>query len=231
MQNHTKISLEEIENAIVARDKKDAEIDRENRIELVKKGLRLIQPKKIIKIDTGKVIGVPNVVNLIKKEITDSDTIIAVEGESGCGKSSTAKMLAEEHETGIISASDIFRYLTYSKLKDQSKKIAEIIASLEYKLNNDRIYLFEDQTNITKDLHSQLHTHEIDLNVAHVASRSQAQVIGFLSGEILRLSGHVDKKIIFEGRAFTLDFLPCDLRVVLFADVDVRAKRRMEQER
>lgn len=231
MQNITKPSLEEIHQAIIARDTKDAQIDRENRIELVKNGLNIIQPKKIIKIDTGKVIGVPKVVDLIKKEVAEDDKIIAVEGESGCGKSSTAKMLAEEFETSIISASDVFRYLTFVQINNQSKQIDEIIAGLEYKLDNDRIYLFQDQTNITNDLHSQLHTHEIDLNVAHVASRSQAQAIRFLNQQIHYLSEKINKKIIFEGRAFTLDFLPCDLRVVLFTDVDVRAKRRMEQER
>lgn len=229
MQNNIKPSLEEIEKAIIDRDEKDAEIDRVNRTELVKAGLKIIQPKKIIKIDTGKVIGVPNVVDLIKKEIGVDDKIIAVEGESGCGKSSTAKMLASEYTTGIISASDIFRYLTYFRLQDKFKKLDEIIAGIDYKFKNDGLYLFNGNVNITKDLHSELHTHQIDINVAEMASISQAEVINFLNKKLMVLTESVENKIIMEGRAFTLDFLPCDLRIILYANIKIRAERRIKQ--
>jgi len=231
MNNISKPNIEEVKNAIVSRDAKDAKIDQKNRTELVSEGLQIIYPKKTIKIDTGEIIGIPNVVDLIVKQIRGSDRIISVEGESGCGKSSTAKMLAEKFGTSVISASDIFRYLTYTKQNDNSKEIKQIISDLGYQQDKDQLCLCNSQVNITKDLHKKLHTYEIDVEVAQVAEISQSEVIEFLNKEIKHLLASGDKKIIIEGRAFTLDFLPADLRIKLFADIVVRVERRLVQER
>lgn len=227
MQNITKPSLEEIESAIIVRDSKDAQIDQENRIQLVKNGLKLIQPKRIIKIDTGKVIGVANVVNLIKKEIAEDNKIIAVEGESGCGKSSTAKALSDEIGAILFSMGEIFRYLTYVRSLDKNFEIKEELNSLEYRIVEDKLCLHKGDQNISIELRPELHNHQIDLEVANTASQSQQEVIEFMALTIPKLAKQSQKKIVLEGRAFTLDFLPCDLRVVLYADVKIRAERRM----
>jgi len=229
MQNIIKPSLEEIEKAIIVRDKKDAEIDRKNRIELVAAGLKMIQPKKVIKIDTGKVIGVPNVVNLIKKEILKDDKIIAVEGESGCGKSSTAEALSDNIGAILFSMGEIFRYLTFVRLSDSSFEVNEELNSLEYRIIEDKLCLHKKSQNISHELKSELNSHKIDLEVANTATESQYEVIKFMSGTIPKIARNSGKKIILEGRAFTLDFLPCDLRIILFADCKVRAERRMNE--
>jgi cytidylate kinase len=231
MQNNTKPSLEEIHQAIIVRDKKDAEIDKKNRSKLVKNGLKIIQPKKIIKINTGEVIGVPNVVNLIKKEVVLDDRIISVEGESGCGKSSTAEALSEVIGAILFSMGELFRYLTYVRLSDQNFEIEEELNSLEYRMVEEKLCLHKGSQNITNELKTELHSHKIDLEVANTASQSQLEVIRYMSVSIPNLANQSQKKIVLEGRAFTLDFLPSDLRIILFADVEVRAERRMKQER
>lgn len=231
MQKISKPSLEEIHQAIIVRDKKDAEIDKENRSKLVKNGLKIIQPKKIIKINTGEVIGVPNVVNLIKKEVVLDDRIISVEGESGCGKSSTAEALSEVIGAILFSMGELFRYLTYVRLLNHDFEIDEELTGLEYRIIEDKLCLHKGSQNISNDLGAELHNHQIDLEVANTASKSQLEVIKYMSVNIPNLAKQSQKKIVLEGRAFTLDFLPCDLRVVLFADVRVRAERRLKQER
>ena len=231
MQNNLKPTPKEVEQAIIDRDRKDAEIDKSNRSELIKHGLKNIQPKKIIKIDTGKVIGVQNVVDLIKKEITPGDKIISIEGESGCGKSATVRVLSENLGATIVSASEVFRYLTFTQLNGQAEDINKILSSLGYHSLNGKTYLFDNKINVTKDLHSQLHTHQVDIAVAVFASKNQVAVLNFLNKEIERLSERPGAKLILEGRAHSLDYLPCDLRVKLVADINIRVKRRLEQER
>lgn len=227
MQNNIKPNLKEIEKAIIERDKKDAKIDETNRRELVKAGLKIIQPKKLLKIDTAEVVGVPNVVNIIKKEIGTDYHIISIEGESGCGKSSTAKMLAEEIDAILFSMGEIFRYLTYVRLADNDFEIKEELNSLEYRIVEDKLCLHKKTRNISSELKNELNSHKIDLEVANTAKESQHEVIEFMSKTIPKIARDSGKKIVLEGRAFTLDFLPCDLRVILFANIEVRAVRRM----
>lgn len=231
MQNNIKPSLEEIEKAIIQRDRIDFGIDKENRASLVGKGLKLIRPKKVIKIDTGEVIGVSNVIDLIKKEITSADKIISIEGESGCGKSSTAEMLAEEIDAILFSMGEVFRYLTYVRLVDNDFEIKEELNSLEYRIVEDKLCLYKQSQNISNELKSKLNSHRIDLEVAKTAKESQREVIEFMSKSIPIIAKDSGKTVVLEGRSFTLDFLPCDLRVILYTDIKVRAERRMNQTR
>ena len=50
-----------------------------------------------------------------------------------------------------------------------------------------------------------------------------------MAKEISQLTKQTNKKIIMEGREFTLDFIPSDLRINLVADARTRAKRRTVQ--
>lgn len=229
MQNNLEPNLQETEAAIIERDKKDAKIDDRNRKDLVKVGLKPYKPKRIIKINTGKVIGVENVVNLIVKQLKEVDKIISIEGTSSCGKSSTAEMLAEKIKVIHISVGGLVRYLTYYIERNQVTKLEDILLNLSYKIVANKACLFEGNDNLSAKLVNDLHSHNIDLKVTGIAKISQEKIIKFLTKEIKRLRENLETKIVIDGRAHTLDFLPSDVRIILNADSNIRAKRRLKQ--
>lgn len=223
-------SLDKIHKAIIERDKKDAKICAENRRNLNKVGLRLYKPKRIIKINTGKVIGVENVVNLIAKQLKENEKMISIEGTSGCGKSSTAEMLAKKINAVQISVGELIRYLTYYIESDQNAEPKTILSNLSYKIINNKACLFKRDNDLLKKIGDDLHIHNIDLLVADVARICQAEVIKFMLRETKHLAENSQYNIIIDGRAHSLDFLPSDLRVILYADAGVRAERRLKQD-
>lgn len=222
-------NLDKIKKAITERDKKDAETEKKNQKNMVKAGLNLHRPKRIIRINTGKVIGVLNVVNLIARQLKEGEKIISIEGVSGCGKTSTAETLAKKIGANQISAGEIFRYLTYCLREYPGAKPEDILLNLSTKVFRDRICLYRDKENVSVKFKNSLHTHNIDIKVADVAKIYQAEVLKFMSKEIERLVNNSQHKIIIDGRAYSLDFLPSDLRIILYADEKVRAERRLKQ--
>jgi hypothetical protein len=62
--------------------------------------------------------------------------------------------------------------------------------------------------------------------VVETAEKYQKEVIEFCAKEITKIKENSKTKILIEGRSFTLDFLPSDLRIKLFADAPIRDKQR-----
>ena len=219
---------------LLERDLKDMEIDKENRAKLELEGLTARLPKKTIKIDTGRAGGVESVVNIIIGEIEPCDKIISLEGASGVGKTSAAEHLAKKLGATKLSFGEVFRYLTYLTLKE-SRPVAEFlpetIDKLSYSVRDGAVVLMDGQINISVSLADELRSSGVERKLPEIAGQIQAPVIGFLQKnlELLRVSS--DRKILVEGRAFSLDFLPCDLRVKLVADPSIRADRRWAQSR
>ena len=176
-------------------------------------------------------IGVSNVVKFIKEKLSDKDKIISITGISGTGKSTTAEKLKKELGAVKFSMGEIFRYLTYLKIKNTKSKIdfKEIIKNMHYKMESGSLNLFDSNLNITKSLKKELRLAKIDTGVPETASITQELVLGFMAKEISQLTKQTNKKIIMEGREFTLDFIPSDLRINLVADARTRAKRRTVQ--
>ena len=216
---------------IKSRDKRDAQIDKANRVSLKTTGLKEQKPKKSIEVNTGKLIGVSNVVKFIKEKLSDKDKIISITGMSGTGKSTTAERLKKELGAVKFSMGEIFRYLTYLKIKNTKSEIdfKEIIKNMHYKMETDGLNLFDGNLNITKSLKKELRLAEIDIGVPKTASITQELVLSFMAKEISQLTKQTSKRIIMEGREFTLDFIPSDLRINLVADACTRAKRRTAQ--
>jgi len=223
--------ISEILVALIERDFKDMEIEELNKKELIEKGLTTQKPKKKIIIDTGRIKGVENVLEIIKSNIAKDKSIkiIAIEGKSGTGKSTTATKLKETLDAQIFSIGEIFRYLTYLALQKKEKNLSTVINRLSYKIVNGKIKLFDKDLNISDSLSSELRNKEIELKIPEIASSFQKEVIEFLQREILKLREKTKNIIIIEGRSFTLDFLPSDLRVQLVTDPSIRAQRRWAQ--
>ncbi len=223
-------SLQEVLDLLIKRDMEDAEISKSNSLELIKKGLNKVEPKRKLTIDTGIVVGIENVINHIKNSLNDDDQIIALEGLSGVGKSSTAKALQRELQAASFSFGEIFRYLAYMKYKKQINDHKKVLEEVEYGLLDNALCLYCGNENLTHKLVKDLTEPNLVSLVPNVSAVTQDIAINFVSKEISRLKAVYDRRIIIEGRDFTLDFLPCDIRIELYADPMIRAKRRFHQD-
>jgi cytidylate kinase len=223
-----KQGISETLNEIAQLDMADKEIAKQNKELLVKKGLAEKKPKRNMKIDTGQVIGVDNVADIIISSITEMEKLIAIEGESGAGKSATTEVVAEKLQATRFSLSEVFRYLAYKYLTLKEDPI-KIIPRLSYNFIDGRLCLFDKKINITIDVAEKLQNEEVDQQVPLTAKECQAEVIKLAGIELEKLAQSSDKPIIIEGRGFTLDFLPADVRIRLTAPLAVRAERRFEQ--
>lgn len=221
--------LNSILNDLNIRDIKDAETDQENRDKFESQGLKLIKPEKSIIIDTGKIIGVENVADVIIDKIDSDIHIISIEGVSGTGKTDTANALHRRLGTIKLSFGEIFRYLTYRTIQDQNVNYLDIFKNLNYKIEGDKIHLYNKDVNVSEKHFTDLREKELEDLLPHIAAKIQKNVIAFTASEIERLRADLKKIVLLEGRGYTLDFLPSDLRIKLVADPKIRAERRLAQ--
>ena len=221
--------IQKIQLALEARDRDDSFIDKQNRKELSFSGLEEYEAKKRSIIDSGKIEGIEKVVDRIMQEVEDGHRIITIDGLSGSGKSSTARALARRIDGLLFSMGEIFRYLTYLYYVRNVSDFSEIFKNLDYRIIKNRICLFDGKINITFRMESELRDKKLESKIPEIAKKSQVEAIQFMSLQIRELSKELKKKIIIEGRAFTLDYLPTDLQISLTAGARVRAERRSLQ--
>ena len=222
------MTYRQVLKAIKDRDSKDARLEKINRAKLLKLGLKLYRPKRVLLVDTGKLEGVPRVVDHICKHLRSSENVITLEGISGSGKSSTAELLADKINAVRFSFGELFRYLTYLKLVKGVNELEPIFEKLYYRYSGSKLFLWHGRRNVTKSLAKQLRDPGIERMVPRVAEVTQKPALELFAREIGVL-GRSGRKIVIEGRAFTLDFLPSDIRIKLRCDARIRARRRLGQ--
>lgn len=229
-ENKHHLSLDEVLHQILQRDEEDRLISINNRKELIEKGLKPSEAKRRLSINTGEVVGIENVVEKIKSELFDSDKIIAIEGCSGAGKSSTTKALHAELSAISFSFGEVFRFLCYQENVRLDTNHQKSLTESRYQLIDNSLSLFHLDVDVSHHLSRHINDPEFSRLVPQTAAKNQDVVIEFMIKEIERINSEHNHKIILEGRDFTLDFLPCDLRVELWADAIIRAKRRLNQD-
>ncbi|MBU6389132.1 (d)CMP kinase [Patescibacteria group bacterium] len=215
---------------LVERDFQDAETAGRIRKELEAEGLALQKARRNLVIDTGLLHGAENVMKVIVSEmesLTDC-RIIAVEGLSGVGKGTITKHLCAELSAHSFSLGEVFRYLAYRHLRQPEADFANIAARLRYRYSATGPALYDGDEEVSERLKSDLRAPEVDKLVPQVASQTQPLVIRIMARALaeLRQSTEFTGAVVVEGRSFTLDFLPSDMRVKLIADPGIRAERR-----
>lgn len=169
--------------------------------------------------------------NLIIGEIGPDDKIISLEGVSGVGKTSTTERLAEKLGAAKLSFGKLFRYFTYLTLKENrftKEFISDVVGRLSYSIKNGSAVLMDGKTDVSNILSDELRSAEVERRLPEIAGQTQALAIGFLQNNLESLRAGPER-VLVEGRAFSLDFLPCDLRVKLVADPSIRADCRWAQ--
>ena len=151
--------------------------------------------------------------------------IIAIDGPSGTGKSTTARLLGERMNIPYIDSGKMYRGITYVLLKNNIKpnnikRITEITNSSEFEFVNDNVYLNG------KDITKKIKTLEV-LN--KVSSVSKIKELREILVRKLRKFGE-DRSLIMDGKDIgTVVFPNADYKFFIICDLDTKAARRQQE--
>ncbi len=149
---------------------------------------------------------------------------IAIDGPSGSGKGTIARLLAEEFNLTYLDTGATYRALAYKILKNNidlndKDAIIDIASKLDIKFTNNSLYL--DSENITKEIRS--------MEVTKITSliSSIPLVRKYMVDLQRKLAG---SDVVMEGRDITTVVLPdADYKIYLDASLDVRVERRYQE--
>lgn len=148
---------------------------------------------------------------------------IAIDGPAGSGKSTIAKLVADELNIIYVNTGGLFRCYALA-LKGQDYKNDDVIRNVlnKIKVEMKASELFLNGENVTKEI--------LDVEIGDIAS--------FISkNPIVREKYHQDINnfannfnVVMEGRDITTVVLPhAKYKIFLTANIDTRSKRRWEQ--
>jgi CMP/dCMP kinase len=154
---------------------------------------------------------------------------IAIDGPAAAGKSTVAKLVAENLSYIYIDTGAMYRALTYKALKEQldlddERSLYELLLQTTIELSPGKtgqvIYL--DGKNVT----SEIRTAEVSNSVSFVSRHSLVREELVKRQQSLAASGGV----VMDGRDIGTHVLPnAEVKVFLVASVEERAKRRHEE--
>ena len=157
------------------------------------------------------------------------DIIIAIDGHSGCGKSTTSRLLAKNLNFKYLDSGAKYRAVTLYFInkgvsQNDTKKIKDelnnIIIDFKYVEDNQHIFL-NDQ-----DVENEIRSDEISNQVSLFSSNSSIRK--FLVNK--QKTFGINKNIVVEGRDITTVVFPdAEIKVFMTADIQVRAKRRFNE--
>tara|TARA_S200000501_G_C20864476_1_gene761309 strand:- start:2932 stop:3606 length:675 start_codon:yes stop_codon:yes gene_type:complete len=158
-----------------------------------------------------------------------NDIIIAIDGHSGCGKSTTSKLLAKNLNFKYLDSGAMYRAVTlffinrgisHCDTKKIENELDNIIIDFKYVKDNQHIFLNN------QDVENDIRSDEISNKVSLFSSNSSIRK--FLVNK--QKAFGVNKNIIVEGRDITTVVFPdAEIKVFMTAEIQVRAKRRFNE--
>ena len=157
------------------------------------------------------------------------DIIIAIDGHSGCGKSSTAKELAKHFKYKYLDSGAMYRAVTLFFLRNKVdiNDIKKVRDSLD-KISIDFVIKFGIQKIFLngKCVEDLIRKENISKKVSVVSAIPEVRK--FLVN-IQKKMG-LNKKIVVEGRDITTVVFPdAEIKIFMTASLNVRARRRYEE--
>jgi cytidylate kinase len=154
--------------------------------------------------------------------------IIAIDGNSGCGKSSTAKVIAKELQYIYIDTGAMYRAVTYFFLKnnidlnnelDVAGALNQIDISFEYNMSSTKNETYLNGKNVEFQIRQ--------MDVSNMVSPvSEISAVRRKLVEQQRRMGQ-QKGIVMDGRDIgTVVFPDAELKIFMTASLEVRAMRR-----
>ena len=155
-----------------------------------------------------------------------STVIIAIDGPSGSGKSSTARAIAQRANWKYLDTGALYRAITWLALQENITDPTLIIAALEKRaisFNSDPIEprIFVGETDVTSDIRSARVTDQVSIYSAIPELRA---FLLDIQHQIISAAPH---GIVVEGRDIGTVVVPdAPLKIFLYADLEQRALRR-----
>lgn len=151
---------------------------------------------------------------------------IAIDGPASSGKSTVAKILAEDYQLVYVDTGAMYRTLTYSALENDvpvtdEDALVELLETLDitFKRKGDGQEVFANGKNVTTAIRG----HEVTNNVSLVSSFARVRA------ELVKRQKEIvaDTGVIMDGRDIGTVVLPnADVKIFLDASVEERAERR-----
>lgn len=152
--------------------------------------------------------------------------IIALDGPSGTGKSTTAKAVASNLNIAYLDTGAMYRALTFNALEqkishDNEAALAELALNLDFEFKQDGSILVN-----SKVLGDEIRTPEVS---SHVSKYCQLPAVRSALTEAQRKVGQ-NQSCILDGRDIgTVVFPNADYKFFMLADYKVRAQRRLAE--
>lgn len=157
--------------------------------------------------------------------------VIAIDGNSGCGKSSTAKALARKLKYIYIDTGAMYRAVTLFFIEhnvdlkndlDVQEALKQIDISFQYNIETGKNETFLNGKNVERDIR-QMEVSNLVSPVSEI-SRVRRKLV-----EQQRRLGK-DKGVVMDGRDIgTVVFPDAELKIYMTADLEVRAMRRQKE--
>lgn len=156
--------------------------------------------------------------------------IIAIDGHSACGKSTTARMVASRLGYTYIDSGAMYRAITYLLLNkglsfSDLESIEEILKDVSIKFamdTNGKLVTILNGKNVEKEIREK----EVSDSVSDVATISEVR----RAMVILQQELGKEKGIVMDGRDIgTVVFPDAELKIFMTADPKIRAERRMQE--
>ena len=152
---------------------------------------------------------------------------IAIDGPAGAGKSTIAKIVAEQLAFTYIDTGAMYRAVTYKALKcgiqlSDEAQLEEMLQSTNIKLqpSEEGQLVFLDGDDVSAEIRS----NEVTSNVSEVAAHGKVREILVAMQKALAADGGV----VMDGRDIGTHVLKnAELKIFMSATVEERAKRRL----
>ena len=150
--------------------------------------------------------------------------IIAIDGPAGSGKSTIAKLIAEDLGLVYLDTGAMYRLVTLKALNegilDNLDKIIKMLDDLRIDIKKNGFYL--DDTNVSEEIRKPV----VSENVSDIAAIREVRE----KMVDLQRKFSESKNVILDGRDIgTVVFPNADLKIFLVADAKERAKRRYKE--
>jgi len=163
-----------------------------------------------------------NEINLKPEE--DKKTVVAIDGPSGTGKSTTARILAEKLGFLYIDSGAMYRAITYELISknvkpNDIKKITELTQNAKMSFDGEDFFL--NGKKVTKEIRSL----EVTNKVSSVSSIKELRKI------LVNKQREFSKKnnVVMDGRDIgTVVFPNADFKFYMICDLKTRAARRRQ---
>lgn len=151
---------------------------------------------------------------------------IAIDGPAGAGKSTVAKLVAQNLEFVYIDTGAMYRALTYKAIEKKidlhdAIELKKLLTETTIKLTSDN-QVYVDDENVSE----KIRTEQVTNSVSFVASYKEVRSDMLTSQQKLASDGGT----VMDGRDIGTTVLPhAKVKIFLSATVEERAKRRYEE--